>query len=267
MGVLLKKPFMAPHSPIELQDAETTTPLPVLHRLRRHLQTTPPTPLRREILLTLTTLEAGILDASVYASLGRVFVANMAGNIVLLGIAIADLQIEVDVLPILVSLAAFFIGGLVTGLLERWTRQHELGYSRWFFAMITLVDCSLNFISVSLVFSNVVVSQQITGNMRLIIFAFLAFGQGSQLVLTKRAGLPEFSNAVVTNIYLDLSTDRTLFYVWGEGVRSRNRRVLCLLALVVGALIGGEIVKFKGFGIALVISGVIAFITAVGWVV
>jgi len=258
---------MAPHAPIEIQDAEATTPPPVFHRLRRHLRTIPPTPLRREILLTLSTLEAGLLDASVYASLGRVFVANMTGNIILLGIAIADLQIEVDVLPILVSLAAFFIGGLITGFLERWTRQHEIGYARWFFALITLVDCILNFISMALVFSNVVVSEKITGNMRLIIFAFLALGQGSQLILTKRAGLPEFSNAVVTNIYLDLSADRSLFSFRGEGVRSRNRRVLCLVALLVGALIGGEIVKFKGFGIALVISGVISFITAIGWVV
>src|SRR5271170_4601748 len=164
---------MAPHSAIEIQDAETTTPLPVFHRLRRHLKTTPPTPLRREILLTLSTLEAGLLDASVYASLGRVFVANMTGNIILLGIAIADLQIEIDVLPILVSLAAFFVGGLITGFLERWTRQPEIGYTRWFFGLVTFVDSTFNFISTALVFSHVVVSEQLTGDKRLIIFAFL----------------------------------------------------------------------------------------------
>jgi len=259
---------MSPYPPaIETRDAEVTTPVPVIHRLRQHLQMTPPALLRREILLTLSTIEAGLLDASVYASLGRVFVANMTGNIILLGIAIADLQIEIDVLPILVSLASFFIGGLIAGLLERSTRQHEIGYTRWFFGLITLVDCALNFISTALVFSHVVVSEQLTGNLRLILFAFLALGQGAQLVLTKRAGLPEFSNAVITNIYIDLSTDEKLFYFWGEGVRSRNRRVLCLVALLVGSLIGGETVKFKGFGIALVISGVISFVTAIGWVV
>lgn len=258
---------MAPHTPISIEDAEAITRLPVFHRLCRHLKTTPPTPLRREILLTLTTIEAGLLDASVYASLGHVFVANMTGNIILLGIAIADLQIEVDVLPIAVSLVAFFVGGLATGRLERWTRQNEPGHARWFFALITLVDCTLNFISTALVFTNVVVSEQLTGNMRLIIFAFLALGQGSQLVLTKRAGLPEFSNAVVTNVYLDLSTDRKLFHLWGEGTRSRNRRAVCLVALLIGALIGGEIVKFKGFGIALVVSAVISLVTTVGWVV
>jgi len=250
-----------------IEEAETCTPLPILRRLHLHLQTAPPTPLRREILLTLATIEAGLLDASVYASLGRVFVANMTGNIILLSIAIADLQIEVDVLPICVSLVAFFVGGLVTGLLERWTQQHESGHARWFFALITLVDCTLNFVSTALVFTNVVVSEQLTGNMRLIIFALLALGQGSQLVLTKRAGLPEFSNAVVMNIYLDLSTDRKLFHLWGDGVRSRNRRAVCLIALLIGSLIGGEIVKFKGFGIALVISAVISFVTSVGWIV
>ena len=204
---------MAPHAPIAIEEAETCTAPPISRRLHLHLKTAPPTPLRREILLTLTTIEASLLDASVYASLGRVFVAKMTGNIILLGIAIADLQIEVNVLPICVSLVAFFVGGLVTGLLERWTQQHEPGHARWFFALITLVDCTLNFVSTALVFTNVVVSEQLTGNMRLIIFALLALGQGSQLVLTKRAGLPEFSNAVVTNIYLDLSTDRKLFHL------------------------------------------------------
>jgi uncharacterized membrane protein YoaK (UPF0700 family) len=249
-----------------LEEAETLTTTLSTQRLRQHFKLPPPAPLHREILLTLVTIEAGILDASVYVSLGRVFVANMTGNIILLGIAIADLEIDVDVLPICVSLAGFFIGGLATGLLERWTRQHLIGHSRWFFTLVTLVDCTLNFTSLALVYTHVVASQAMTGNLRLIIFTFLALGQGSQLVLTKRAGLPEFSNAVVTNTYLDLSTDETLFHVFlGKGVRSRNRRIICLISLFIGALMGAEIVKHQGFGIALVISGTIAFITAIGW--
>jgi uncharacterized membrane protein YoaK (UPF0700 family) len=239
--------------------------VPVHRRFHAHVKTPPPTPFRREILLTLTTIQTGILDACIYVSLGRVFVANMTGNIVLLGLAVANLEIDVDVLPICVSLVAFFVGGFFTGILERWTAQEEGQHSRIFFASMTVVDAILDFVSAILIFKKVVPVEP-GGNTRLVVFAFLAFGQGALLVLTKRAGLPEFSNAVVTNTYIDLSTDEHLFHICGD-VRVRNRRAVSLLSLLIGALVGAYIYKYCGLGLALIISGVISVATAIGWVI
>jgi hypothetical protein len=70
-----------------------------IQRLHLHINSPPPAPFRREVLLTLTVIQTGSLDAAIYASLGRVFVANMTGNIVLLGIAIATLRFDADFLP------------------------------------------------------------------------------------------------------------------------------------------------------------------------
>ena len=237
--------------------------LPIHHRLRAHVLRPPPAPFRREVLLTLTTIQTGILDACIYISLGRVFVANMTGNIILLGLAVANLEIDVDVLPICVSLGAFFVGGFFTGIMERWTSQREGYHSRIFFASMTLLDGILDFICAILIFKKVV-PVEMEGNIRLVIFAFLALGQGSMLVLTKRAGLPEFSNAVVTNTYIDLSTDKHLFYIYGE-VRVRNRRAISIVSLLIGSLIGAYIYKYCGLGIALIISGGIFVVTAIGW--
>ena len=239
--------------------------VPVHHRLRAHIHLPPPTPLRREILLTLTTIQTGMLDASIYSSVGRVFVANVTGNIVLLGLAVANVEVDVDVLPIVVSLVAFFFGGFFAGIMERWTEQKEGHHSRIFFASMTLLDAILDFVCAILIFKNVVPIAP-SGSIRLVIFALLAMGQGALLVLTKRAGLPEFSNAVVTNNYIDLSTDKNLFHLCGD-VRARNRRAISLVSLLIGSLVGAFIYKYLGLGVALVISGGLSVVTAVGWAI
>jgi uncharacterized membrane protein YoaK (UPF0700 family) len=64
-------------------------------------------PLTRALLvLTFTT---GLVDAVSYLALGRVFTANMTGNIVLLGFGIAGSGGLPVVAPI-ISLAAFLLG-------------------------------------------------------------------------------------------------------------------------------------------------------------
>ena len=69
-------------------------------------------PLTRTLLvLTLTT---GVIDAASYLGLGRVFAANMTGNIVLLGFGIAGSS-GLPVVAPLVSLTAFLCGAVVGG--------------------------------------------------------------------------------------------------------------------------------------------------------
>src|SRR3954451_4229443 len=71
-------------------------------------------PLTRALLvLTLTT---GLVDAVSYLGLGRVFTANMTGNIVLLRFGIAGSG-GLPVLAPLVSLGAFLVGSTAAGVL------------------------------------------------------------------------------------------------------------------------------------------------------
>ena len=73
-------------------------------RLHVHYQNPPPTPFRRELLLTLTTFQTGVLDAATFIGFG-LFVSNMTGNVILLGAAIADLY-QHDVAPNIIALIA-----------------------------------------------------------------------------------------------------------------------------------------------------------------
>ncbi len=62
------------------------------------------------------TFGSGIVDAVSYLGLGRVFTANMTGNVVLLGFGVAHSG-GLPVLAPLVSLGSFAIGAGAGGLL------------------------------------------------------------------------------------------------------------------------------------------------------
>src|SRR3954447_19291722 len=71
-------------------------------------------PLARALLAL--TFSTGLVDAVSYLGLGRVFTANMTGNIVLLGFGIAGSE-GLPVVAPLVSLGAFLVGSAVGGVL------------------------------------------------------------------------------------------------------------------------------------------------------
>ena len=71
-------------------------------------------PLARALLLL--TVSTGLVDAVSYLGLGRVFTANMTGNVVLLGFGIAGTA-GLPVVAPLVSLGAFLAGSGIGGAL------------------------------------------------------------------------------------------------------------------------------------------------------
>lgn len=65
-------------------------------------------------LLLLLSLTTGLVDAVSVLGLGKVFTANMTGNIVFLGFALAGTP-GFDAAPFLVALATFMSGALLAG--------------------------------------------------------------------------------------------------------------------------------------------------------
>ena len=93
-------------------------------------------PLVRVLLvLTFTT---GLVDAVSYLGLGRVFTANMTGNVVLLGFGIAGSR-GLPVLAPLISLGAFLVGAGAGGVLARRVgEQHRAHVTRALGAEVAL---------------------------------------------------------------------------------------------------------------------------------
>src|SRR5215469_16283179 len=84
----------------------------VLDRLPMHDERHGPLPL----LLVLLTVVTGLVDAVSYLALGHVFVANMTGNVVFLGFALAGAR-GFSIPASIVALAAFGLGALGGGRL------------------------------------------------------------------------------------------------------------------------------------------------------
>src|ERR1700693_1088731 len=75
-------------------------------------------------LLLVLTMVTGLVDAVSYLSLGHVFVANMTGNVVFLGFAVADAQ-DFSIPASLLAIAAFLAGALAGGRLGSSAGQHR----------------------------------------------------------------------------------------------------------------------------------------------
>ena len=76
------------------------------------------TPTRDTLRATILTIIAGIADAVGYITMGGVFAANMTGNTVLAGIAVAQRNYT-DAWHHLAPLLAFFLGAMLSRLLLR----------------------------------------------------------------------------------------------------------------------------------------------------
>jgi uncharacterized membrane protein YoaK (UPF0700 family) len=80
-------------------------------------------------LLFVVTLTTGVMDAVSVLGLGHVFTANMTGNVVFLGFALAGVP---DFSPwvFVVALSAFLVGAILGGRLgERFDARRSLGCS------------------------------------------------------------------------------------------------------------------------------------------
>src|SRR5215203_4297639 len=94
-------------------------------------------PLARALLAL--TFSTGVIDAVSYLGLGRVFTANMTGNIVLLGFGVAGSG-GLPVVAPLVSLGAFLVGSAIGGVLAvRTGTRHAQHFARAFGIEIALV--------------------------------------------------------------------------------------------------------------------------------
>src|ERR1700716_2647860 len=97
------------------------------------------------LLLVLTGV-TGLVDAVSYLKLGHVFVANMTGNVVFLGFAVADAQ-DFSIPASLAAIAAFLAGALAGGRLGA-----SVGHHRGRFLAVSV------YIQIALVAATLVVS-------------------------------------------------------------------------------------------------------------
>lgn len=182
-------------------------------------------------LLLMITLVTGMVDAFSYLSLGRVFVANMTGNVVFLGFALAGERTLSATLS-LVALFAFLLGALAGGALAARRGGHRGRH------LLTGAAVSLALMAIAL---GVAISadQPYLGASRYALVGLLGVALGVQNATARALGVPDATTTVLTLTLTGLAADTQL--VRGANPRV-GRRIASVLAMLAGALIGALLV-------------------------
>ena len=187
-------------------------------------------PITRALLaLTFTT---GLVDAVSYLALGRVFTANMTGNVVLLGFGIAGSG-GLPVTAPLVSLAAFLLGAGLGGVLVRRRGGHLL-------ALVAAglgLEASLLGLAAILAAAIDVHPGRASG---FVLVALMACAMGARSAVVRRLAVPDLSTTVLTMTLTSLAAEAAPAGGSGKGT---VRRLSAVVAMLVGAVCGALLLK------------------------
>jgi len=207
-------------------------------------------PLPLETVLLCLTAATGVIDAVCYLGMGHVLVANMTGNIVFLGFALAGAK-GFSVPSFLVALASFLVGATVGGRLGRvLSRQRR----RWL-TTTSVIQAALAVVAVLAVAAGLLGP---TGTVRLWVIALLGAGTGLQNATMRKLAIPDLTTSVLTMTVTGIAADSTL--AGGDHPR-RVRRVESVVAMLIGALVGAALIVHVGFTPTLgVLAGVLTLV-------
>lgn len=196
-------------------------------------------------LLVGLTFMTGVVDAVSYLRLGHVFVANMTGNVVFLGFAIAGAK-GLSIASSLIALSAFLIGasfgGSLTGRLAG-HRGHLLRGAG--VAQLGLVVAAL--------LVSAVAAEPTRGAARYSITALLAVSMGIQNTAAGRLAVPELTTTVLTKTLTGLASD-----AGRVAGRLRARRIASVVAMALGALAGALLALRVSVPAALTLASALA---------
>jgi uncharacterized membrane protein YoaK (UPF0700 family) len=202
-------------------------------------------------LLLVLTVVTGLVDAVSIFGLGRIFVANMTGNVVFLGFAAAGAPGFSMAAP-LVAIAAFLAGSLAGGAVGSRAGRHR--------ARLLAISSSIQvaFVVAALAVSMVGLGPQ-GGPFRYALAVLLAFAMGLQNATARRLAVADLTTSVLTLTLTGLAADSTL--AGGKNPRP-GRRLLATGTMFLGAAAGTFLIFHAG--VAWVLALVLALLVFSG---
>ncbi|MGK4584882.1 YoaK family protein [Kitasatospora sp. HPMI-4] len=198
-------------------------------------------------LMLLLTMATGVVDAVSYLGLGHVFVANMTGNVVFLGFALAGAS-GLSAPASAVSLTAFLAGALAGGRLGSRLADHR----GRLLALATGVQTVLTV--------GAAVTAAVTdGAARYALIVLLGLGMGLQNAVARRLGVPDLTTTVLTLTLTGLAADSTPA---GGAAPRPGRRILSALAMLLGGFAGAALMLHGRLVVALGLASLLLLATA-----
>jgi uncharacterized membrane protein YoaK (UPF0700 family) len=176
-------------------------------------------------LLLVLTVVTGVVDAVSILSLGRVFVANMTGNVVFVGFAVSGAP------GFSLSASLFAIGGFLVGAFVGGAAINPISENRAALLRNTVaVELALVLVSVAISSST---GTPFSNPVKDSVAAVVAIAMGIQNATARRLAVPDLTTTVLTMTITGLAAE----------LRSRNlamvvRRLLAIATMLAGAVAG-----------------------------
>ncbi|MFJ9840343.1 YoaK family protein [Kitasatospora sp. NPDC101155] len=185
-------------------------------------------------MLLVLTVVTGMVDAVSYLELGHVFVANMTGNVVFLGFALAGAA-NLSATASLAALAVFLLGALAGGHLARHLPGHRGRL------LTAAVAAQAVLVAASTVLAAVIGHGSEPARYTLI--GLLALAMGGQNAVVRSLKVPDLTTTVLTMTITALAADLT-------GLR----RIASVVWMFAGALLGALLVLHANVPTALALA-------------
>jgi uncharacterized membrane protein YoaK (UPF0700 family) len=198
-------------------------------------------------LLLLLSVTTGLVDATSVLGLGKVFTANMTGNIVFLGFAAVGTA-GFSPAPYLVAIAAFLMGATVAGRMGKAYLGRAL--RRWLMTA-ALIEAGLLWIAAAAAMGFDIASQSPPPRLFAII-ALTAVAMGFRNATIRQLKIPDLTTTVLTLTLTGLAADSA---VAGGSSPNWRRRLASVFAIFAGAAIGAALVSRTGLAPPLLLAG------------
>jgi uncharacterized membrane protein YoaK (UPF0700 family) len=198
------------------------------------------------------TVVTGLIDAVSYLALGRVFVANMTGNVVFLGFALAGAP-GLSVTASIVSMVSFLTGALAGGRFSTRFAAHR--------GRLLAATTAIQAVLVAGTVIAVALSHgEVTSPVRYTLIVLLGIAMGMQNAVARRLGVPDLTTTVLTLTLTGLAADSSPA---GGATPRPGRRILSVLAMFLGALAGALLLRHAELLYILVLTLLMLVVTSV----
>jgi len=188
------------------------------------------------VLLVMTAV-TGLVDAVSFLSLGRVFTANMTGNIVLLAFATAHVP-GLSIARSLTALLAFLIGAILGGrVMARASADSQIRFAAQAFALEVAFLFAASFCGIGYRGDLLKDSFQ-----PFALIALTALAMGTRNAAVRKLAIPDLTTTVLTLTITGIGADSSL----ANGTNPRlARRVESVAAMFFGAALGAVVIHYS----------------------
>ena len=183
------------------------------------------------------TVVTGLVDAVSFLSLGRVFTANMTGNIVFLAFATAHVS-GLSIARSLTALLAFLVGAILGGrVMVRANPDSQIRFASQAFLLEVAFLLAASFCAIGY-----------RADLRedsfqpFALIAFTALAMGTRNAAVRKLAIPDLTTTVLTLTITGIGADSSL----ASGNNPRlARRVESVAAMFLGAALGAVVIRYS----------------------